>query len=139
MKYISNSEQETIDIAMQLASSLSLGDVVLLDGYLGAGKTAFTKGIAKHFLVSSSVTSPTFTILNEYSIAGGLLCHIDAYRLKNSVEGESAGLMEFIGARDTITIIEWHTNIKELINLDKAKKVQINTINETTREIIIND
>ncbi len=140
MKTISLSETQTAEIARDFAVKLVGGDIVLLDGFLGAGKTAFTKGIALGLGVAQDITSPTFTIMNEYNLASGdILCHIDAYRVKSGVEAYEAGLCEYIGAPDCITIIEWHQNIADLLSNRKVYRVSIESISENKREIIIYD
>ena len=81
-RFVSTCEQETKDIAKRFAQSLFSGSVVALIGDLGAGKTAFTKGVAEFFCATDDVSSPTFTIVNEYS-GEKTIYHFDAYRLEN--------------------------------------------------------
>lgn len=131
MKTISSSEKETALIAEKYAKTLSLGDVVLLCGDLGAGKTAFTKGIAKGLGISEEVTSPTYAYLNVY---GDKLYHYDCYRLSCSEDAEALGLTDYFG-EDNICVIEWAENIIDAIP-KTAKKVTINKIDENKREII---
>lgn len=137
MESITTSEKETFALAKKFGEKLCGGDIVLLDGYLGAGKTAFTKGIASYFKISEDITSPTFTIMNEYFIPNSneILCHIDAYRITSVAEAYEAGLCEYIGAADCITIIEWHENIKELLESRAVYRVAIETVSENEREI----
>ena len=131
MKTISSSEKETALIAEKYAKTLRLGDVVLLCGDLGAGKTAFTKGIAKGLGISEEVTSPTYAYLNVY---GDKLYHYDCYRLSCSEDAEALGLTDYFG-EDNICVIEWAENIIDAIP-KTAKKVTINKIDENKREII---
>ena len=131
MKTISSSEKETALIAEKYAKTLYLGDVVLLCGDLGAGKTAFTKGIAKGLGISEEVTSPTYAYLNVY---GDKLYHYDCYRLSCSEDAEALGLTDYFG-EDNICVIEWAENIIDAIP-KTAKKVTINKIDENKREII---
>ena len=107
---ISHSEAATQALAAALVEKLRPGDVITLTGDLGAGKTAFTKGIAQFLGVSKEITSPTFAIMNVYDTTNPTikrLIHIDTYRLKSSAELAGIGVEDFIGAPDTLTIIEW--------------------------------
>ena len=90
MKIVSHSEKDTYSAGKKLGLALSGGEVVLLSGSLGAGKTVFTKGLAKSLGVTEAVLSPTFTIMNEYSGEKLKLCHFDAYRLSSGQEAEEA-------------------------------------------------
>ena len=99
-------EEETTAAGERLAASLAPGDLVLLHGDLGAGKTAFVRGIARGLGVAEAeVTSPTFTLIQEYAGAGGALHHVDLYRLTDP-EIEDLGLDELI-ASGSIVAIEW--------------------------------
>ena len=112
-RFISHSECETLKIAKRFAQALKPGDIVALIGDLGAGKTAFTKGLADYFSVLQDVTSPTFTIVNEYN--GGIdLYHFDAYRLEN-VSPDSCDWMDDYFFGNGICIIEWAQNIEEIL------------------------
>jgi tRNA threonylcarbamoyladenosine biosynthesis protein TsaE len=103
----SASEEETSAVAERLAPSLQPGDVVLLFGELGAGKTAFVRGLARGLGASTDdVSSPTFTLIQEYRNPSGLtLQHVDLYRL-SSVEADDLGLDELISG-EAIVAIEW--------------------------------
>ena len=131
MEYLSNSAKQTEDIAFEYAKTLSKGDVVILSGDLGAGKTAFTKGVAKYFGLSG-VTSPTYAYLNVY---GDLLYHYDCYRLSCGVDAERLGLTDYFNG-DNICLIEWAENIEDALP-DKTKKVTILKISENERKIIL--
>lgn len=119
-------DMEALGAAM--AQSMSGGEVILLSGELGAGKTVFCKGVAKGLGVSSTVVSPTFTIMNEYE--GGRLkfCHFDAYRLENADEAFEAGLTDFIGAEGVLCAVEWWENVKELFDGVITIKVYITKV-----------
>lgn len=111
---ILKNESATVKAGKTLGKTLKKGDTVLLSGEMGAGKTTFTKGIAKALKVKEAVLSPTFTIMCEYN--GRIkLRHLDCYRLKNAFEAENAGIAEFIGNGDAVTVIEWHENIKGIL------------------------
>ena len=131
MEYISNSQQETEKIAYRYAKTLKKGDVVVLSGDLGAGKTAFTKGVARCFGLDG-VTSPTYAYLNVY---GDILYHYDCYRLSCGEDAERLGLTDYFNG-DNICLIEWAENIEDVLP-DNVKKVQILKIDENTRKIIL--
>ncbi|MCL2847739.1 MAG: tRNA (adenosine(37)-N6)-threonylcarbamoyltransferase complex ATPase subunit type 1 TsaE [Firmicutes bacterium] len=137
-KNISKSEKETFDMGFRLASKLKLGDIVLLNGEVGVGKTVFSKGICLGLGISEAVLSPTFTIMNVYDLSNnGQLCHIDAYRLKSEDEAHEAGLGDYIGDKNTISLVEWYENIESFFENKNCIIVKINRINETERDIII--
>ena len=111
-EYISNCVEDTISFGEVLGKLLDLGDCVILDGELGAGKTQITKGVAKALGMSKDVVSPTFNILMSYD--GGLigLNHFDLYRLEDSGELEDVGFFEVL-EDDSITLIEWGLKFPE--------------------------
>lgn len=105
MEYITHSREETIAVAKSFAANLQGGDVVLLSGELGAGKTTFTKGIALALGITEPVTSPTFTIIKEYEGKELNLYHMDMYRLSGDLT--ELGLEEYLGNEKGICVIEW--------------------------------
>ena len=108
------SEAETINIATEFAKTLKQGDIVALSGDLGAGKTAFTKGVARALGAQpDEVASPTFTIVNQYD--GDLtLYHFDAYRLEN-VNPDECDWMDDYFFSDGVCLIEWAKNIEAVL------------------------
>lgn len=136
MKFFCFCENDTIKAGAELGMRLCGGDVVLLSGDLGAGKTTFTKGIAGALKINNAVLSPTFTIMNEY-IGTLRLCHFDAYRLKNGEEAVFAGITENIGDKNTVCVIEWWENISDILPKNNIIKVDIKYISEQNREIEI--
>lgn len=118
------SPEEMQELGKSIASGLNGGDVVLLSGELGAGKTVFCKGFAVGLGIDTEVSSPTFTIMNEH-IGKVKFCHIDAYRLSSADEGEAAGLCDCIGNPDCICAIEWWENIEGLLDGMKTVKIKI--------------
>jgi tRNA threonylcarbamoyl adenosine modification protein YjeE len=130
-EFTSLNQEQTEEIAFDYAKTLKKGDVVLLSGDLGAGKTAFTKGVAKYFGLDE-VTSPTYAYLNVY---GDILYHYDCYRLSSGEDAEMLGLTDYFGG-DNICIIEWSENIKEVLPKN-CKKVQIIKLGENERKIIL--
>lgn len=131
MEYISKNEKQTQEIAFEYAKTLTKGDVVILDGDLGAGKTAFTKGLAKYFNLDG-VTSPTYAYLNVY---GDFLYHYDCYRLSCGEDAVMLGLTDYFNG-DNICVIEWAENISDVLP-DNVKKVRIQKIDENSRRITL--
>ena len=129
MEILSKSEKQTEEIAFEYAKTLVKGDVVILSGDLGAGKTAFTKGVARYFGLSG-VTSPTYAYLNVY---GDFLYHYDCYRLSCGEDAERLGLTDYFGG-DNVCIIEWAENIEDVLP-EKVKKVQIIKTEENARKL----
>lgn len=112
-KYLIKSLEDTRHLAEKFASSLKLGDIVLLSGDLGAGKTTFTQFVFKALGVTQVVNSPTFAVLKTYQ-GKFVLNHFDAYRI-NTAEAIECGFDEIISSRDSVCFIEWAENIAELI------------------------
>lgn len=126
---------QTEAIAEEFAKTLKGGDVVLLKGEMGAGKTHFTKGIAKGLGICDVITSPTFAIHNVYD--GKLtLNHFDFYRIEDSSEAEMLGLDEFFYDKNAVSVIEWSENVQELLP-EKRIEVIIRKISENARSIEI--
>lgn len=139
---VSYSENETINLGKKFASYLKIGDVVAFYGNLGAGKTEFIKGICQHFLVKELVTSPTFTVINQYEgeIHGKDvdIYHIDLYRIKKTEELIEIGFEECIYNSDSIKLIEWAEKAEiKLSKIDYKVSLILNEENENQREIII--
>ena len=112
--FISKSESDTIAFAKKLASKLHKSDVVVLTGELGSGKTTFTEGFLEHFNLQNEISSPTFTIVNEYNAPDGLnIYHFDVYRLEDSEEFYAIGGEEYF--ENGICIIEWGEIIKDAL------------------------
>lgn len=100
------------EFGAEIAARLSSGDVLLLHGDLGAGKTTLSQGIARGFGISQPITSPTFTIVSEYRFVPSVngisrLAHLDLYRLTDPEELDSFGFDEYLGANDAVSVIEW--------------------------------
>lgn len=131
MEYVSKNQKQTEEIAFEYAKTLKYGDVVVLSGDLGAGKTAFTKGVAKYFGLDG-VTSPTYAYLNIY---GDKLYHYDCYRLSCGEDAERLGLTDYFGG-DNICLIEWAENIEDVLP-ENIKKVEITKLGENERKIIL--
>lgn len=129
MEKFSDSEKATRQIAKQYASTLREGDVVLLKGDLGAGKTAFVKGVAEYFNLDG-VTSPTYAYLNIY---GDYLYHYDCYRLSCGEDATLLGLTDYFNGHN-ICLIEWSENISDALP-ENCKTVSIKKISENERKI----
>lgn len=132
MKYelITKNEAETIEIAKKITANLVAGNVITLEGDLGAGKTTFTKGIGQALGVKRAITSPTFTIVKEYQ--GKLpLYHMDAYRLENS--DEDIGFDEYFYG-EGISIIEWPSFIEDYLP-SEGLHIKIEFVDEKTRKM----
>jgi len=132
---ISKSIKQTYLFGNELASKLNGGDIVCLNGDLGAGKTILIKGIANGLGAKQEITSPTFSIMNIYKIGDLNLCHYDVYRIESEAEAEHMGLDENFGGSKNICLIEWADNIRGLLNHYKTIEINIKKIDEGTREI----
>ena len=128
--YLSNSPNETFAFAKEYAKSLRAGDVVLLDGEMGAGKTLFAKGVAQGLGIDEEVTSPTYAYMNDYD---GRLFHYDCYRIESVEQAEALGLADYFDLGG-ICLIEWSQNIAPLLPR-QVKRVSIRKVDDTRREI----
>lgn len=140
MEYISNSSDETKKIAYEFSKRLNSGDVVCMYGEMGVGKTAFVQGLAEGLGITEPITSPTFTIVNEY--CGRLmLYHFDVYRIGEAEEMYEIGYDEYIDG-DGISVIEWPQLIDELLpqkryNVTLVKDYEVG--NDDYRKITIEE
>lgn len=132
MKYLSSSVEETIKIGKAYAETLKGGDVVLLKGEMGAGKTAFTKGVALGLGITDIITSPTYAYMNDYD---GKLYHYDCYRLTSGEDAEALGLTDYFYANG-VCLIEWSQNISSVLP-SKTKEVIIKKVSDNEREITL--
>ncbi len=113
-KYVSQNENDTINFACKLASYLQNGDIIILSGDLGSGKTKFTQGILKFFSLDTEISSPTFTIVNEYNAPNNTnIYHFDVYRLADIDEFYALGGDEYFD--NGICIIEWGELIESIL------------------------
>ena len=111
--FTSHSSNETMDLASNLASTLHVGDVVVLTGELGAGKTKFTEGFLRYFGLDKEISSPTFNIVNEYKKDNINIYHFDVYRLEDVEEFYAIGGEEYFSSG--ICLIEWGELIEEAL------------------------
>lgn len=117
MKFISKSEKDTYNFAKKFASRLIGGEVLCLIGDLGAGKTAFTKGLAAGLSIKNIITSPTFVLMKNYKANGNKikhLAHIDAYRLIDGEQLLGIGVDDFFSQSNCVTVIEWADRVKDI-------------------------
>ncbi|MCF7906440.1 tRNA (adenosine(37)-N6)-threonylcarbamoyltransferase complex ATPase subunit type 1 TsaE [Patescibacteria group bacterium] len=138
---ISNKEEETYKIAKKYCEDLNGGEVILLKGDLGSGKTTFVKGVAEFFNIKKEeIISPTFTIFNNYKVENNKniknIIHIDAYRIENEEEFLETGALEYFYDKNTIVFIEWPENIKSFLG-DTERNINLKALDENKREIII--
>ncbi len=120
MEYVSNSPSETEALGESLARRLSPGAVVAFTGDLGAGKTAFTRGLARGLGISEPVTSPTFTIVNEYEGGRLPLFHFDMYRLGSSDELFDIGWEDYL-RRGGVCAVEWSEIVDDALEGDAIR------------------
>lgn len=130
--------KETQKLAKKFAKMIKGGDIVLLNGDLGAGKTTFTKFVAKALGVRDEVTSPTFTIMKEYQGRKYKILHFDMYRLDGVEESTGFGFEEYVKNRDynVVIFIEWSERVKELLD-ENYVVVDIRRIDENKRQFSI--
>ena len=131
---ITNSEEETILAGERFGKTLVPGDVVAMYGDLGAGKTAFIRGVAKGLGLHGRVSSPTFTIVNEY-LGPTPLFHFDMYRLKSSDELFDIGWEDYL-ERGGVCIVEWSENVPEAFTPETIR-IEIGKIDDSRRNIDI--
>ena len=127
--FTSNSENETKEFAKKIASKLNKGDVIVLSGDLGSGKTKFTEGFLSYFGLEDEISSPTFTIVNEYKKDNINIYHFDVYRLEDSSEFYEIGGEEYF--EKGICIIEWGELIEDAL---PKKYIKIDFSRDTKNE-----
>jgi tRNA threonylcarbamoyladenosine biosynthesis protein TsaE len=113
------SEQETEEFAAKIASELKPGTVIALHGNLGAGKTVFSRGFARGLKITEPVSSPTYTIIQEYALDdGGWFFHLDLYRIDNSASALAFGVDEYLEDPNAYIIVEWPERIEDILPPD---------------------
>ena len=111
--YISKNEKDTINFAKDFASKLNKGDIIVLSGELGSGKTKFVQGVLEYFGLADEISSPTFTIVNEYIRDDTNIYHFDVYRLADTDEFYAMGGDEYF--QNGICLIEWDEIIESIL------------------------
>ncbi|MDE5765148.1 MAG: tRNA (adenosine(37)-N6)-threonylcarbamoyltransferase complex ATPase subunit type 1 TsaE [Ruminococcus sp.] len=137
MRVVTKSAEETMQIAEKLGRLLKAGDIIAYTGGLGAGKTTFTRGLAVGLGLEDDVSSPTFTLVNEYSGRNINIYHFDMYRIQTEEELESSGFWDY-DFEHNIAVIEWSENISEFLS-GNVIRIKINTLGLNEREIIIEE
>ncbi len=130
-EFFSRSEEQTQKWAEEYAKTLSAGDILLLDGEMGAGKTAFCKGLARGLGILDEVTSPTYAYMNNYD---DKLFHYDCYRITSEEQAENLGLCDYFDAGG-VCVIEWSQNIAGLLPAN-CKKITLVKVGEGERKIL---
>ena len=134
MKFITHSPMETEQLGQKLGQTLPAGTVIAYRGDLGAGKTAFTRGLARGLGITDPVTSPTYTIVNEYLNGRLPLFHFDMYRLHSADDLFDIGWDDYL-ERGGICAVEWSENVTEA--MEDALTVTIQKIGEESRKITL--
>lgn len=135
LNYISNSLKDTEKLAINIAKKIKKGDILAFFGEVGSGKTTFIKNLIKNLGYEGQVTSPTFSIINEYNLNSFIIAHFDMYRIENYDDLYNIGFFEYLNNNNYLLIIEWSENI--INEIDDYIKITIEKINENTRKFII--
>ena len=136
----SDSEEETLRLGIRLAKCLRWGQVVALYGDLGAGKTVLSRGVARGLGVEEPVTSPTFTVVQEYRLPDRhYFFHLDMYRIENAEAAVAFGIEDFLFAKDAITFVEWPERIEKLLVGPECIRLTLSHDDHDRRIIILPD
>ncbi len=138
-KVITNNSLETQRLGSKFARKLKAGDIVLLFGNLGAGKTTFVQGLAKGMCIKDRILSPTFVIHRSHGVSFGnikYLNHVDLYRIENQTEIENLGLPEIVGEESSVTVIEWADRLSDF-KPQTGYKIWFKYLDENKREITV--
>jgi tRNA threonylcarbamoyladenosine biosynthesis protein TsaE len=135
LDFVSNSVEQTVRLGLRLGELLQPGDTLCLYGNLGAGKTAVARGIGRGWGTAHRVTSPTFTLVNEYPRLrdGRILYHVDCYRLESAADVWTVGLEDILADRQTM-MIEWPERLVHLLPADRLE-IHLAYLNETRRTL----
>lgn len=133
--YITHSPEETIALAEKIGAKLKAGDVIAYLGDLGAGKTTFTRGLAKGMGLSDLVTSPTFALVHTYGSEERMLCHFDMYRISGEEELETTGFYDY-PMEECVFAIEWSENIISALP-EKHIRISMEHLGDEERRITI--
>jgi len=136
LEFISHGAEQTRRLGAHLGALLRGGDVVCLEGELGAGKTCLAQGIGRGWGISQTLISPSFVLIREYGRPGDSLrlCHIDLYRVSGPDEAVGLGLDDVLGAPDTVCVIEWPERAREAVPHEHLW-VRLTTIEPTRRAL----
>ena len=137
IEFVSDSPEQTAQLAAKVACALRAGDVLLYEGDMGAGKTTFTKGLAAALGIKQAVTSPTFALVNEYLDGSVPLFHFDLYRIGSYDDLYAIGFFDYLALVQVIAA-EWSENIEGLEDeLENVSRIRIEKLGENTRRFII--
>ena len=145
MIYTTKNERQTIKLGKKLSKKFFAGLIIVLNGDLGAGKTVITKGFSKGLGIFEPVTSPTFTIMNEYHSGRLPLYHFDMYRLEDSSEAYEFGLTDYFLTNENtnikpgVSVIEWAEKVKDLIPEKPVITITIKKLDEKKRQIEVEE
>lgn len=132
-KYVSKSDNDTIELAENIESEKFPNMVICLDGELGSGKTVFTKGFARALGIDDNITSPTFNLIKEYNSGELPLYHMDVYRLNS--DDNTTGLTEYF-EKGGICLIEWSEIINDSLPEERLE-IRFKIVNENSRVLVI--
>lgn len=138
MEIITTSKEETYEFGKKIANQFKGGNILLLVGELGAGKTTLMKGLSAGFGVRNEVASPTFTLMNHYHTHNHNiknLIHIDTYRIKDEQELKDIGIEDYLGEFDSLCVIEWPEKLITLLKNKKTFTITIEHLDENKRKI----
>lgn len=135
LNYVSNSLKDTEELAIKISKKIKKGDILAFFGEVGSGKTTFIKNLIKNLGCKEEVTSPTFSIINEYHLNSMIIAHFDMYRIENYNDLYNIGFFEYLNNENYLLIVEWAENI--INEIDNYIKIKIEKINENTRKFII--
>ncbi|MBQ9337663.1 MAG: tRNA (adenosine(37)-N6)-threonylcarbamoyltransferase complex ATPase subunit type 1 TsaE [Lentisphaeria bacterium] len=136
-EFITRSADETRALAAKIAAETPPGSVFALDGNLGAGKTVFASGFAAGLGITEPVSSPTFTIVQEYPYAKGMFYHLDLYRIDGPEAALAFGIDEYLYASDAISLVEWPERIDGLFPPQTVRVRIERTDREEVRKITL--
>jgi len=137
LEFVSRSPDQTQRLGARLGAQLQGGDVICLEGSLGAGKTCLTQGIGRGWGVGQTLTSPTFVLVREYTRPADdtlKLYHVDLYRISGAKEAFSLGMDDFLGDGHAICVIEWAERVRSLVSSEHLW-VKLEFIDETRRSL----
>lgn len=140
MEYKTVTSDDMENVGKQIARSIKGGDVILLYGELGSGKSTLTKGLAQELGVKEITTSPTFALMNVYKALHPQIkkiVHCDTYRLRDKDDLEDVGITDYLYKPDTVCIIEWPDKVSHLFTEKSNIKVSIEYIDSERRKIIV--
>lgn len=135
-EFTCNTPDDLVPVAQAIIKLMDDYDVFLLEGDLGAGKTTLVKAICKELGVQDEVSSPTFSIVNQYDYPEGILYHFDFYRLKQEEEAYDIGFEEYLYSGNTC-FIEWPDKVAGILEGSKCVRVKISLLSDTSRNIVV--